>query len=402
MSTLTRQCILLILKKSLLLALCFGGISELYAQDIFKIRPYMLLHTNQQLILNFQLNQDENLKIEDGQRNFAPQIFKKNQQYQIELSKAKCGEDKEIRILRPASSRESSGELIFEKRIEKRVCTTNDMSKQKNSDEFIFGFISDTQEFEDRHNEVARVIAHHHSLAPLEFIVNGGDVVQTGDDENEWFKYFTGGKAYLMDIPQIAAIGNHDYRGHYQLEMPPLFKKYMRWQNADAFGNLFYEFENFNLIVFNSNFQLAFGSKERVLLEWIERKIVESKRNNKTVIMATHFPAYSSSLNKYTTESVIKIQQYLVPVIEKHKVPLLLSGHTHMFERSMKNNVHYLVAGPAGGRPNSPSDKNPYKVAFDEKALTFTKVSVTKSRIELTTYNEANIVIDRVEIPLRN
>lgn len=378
-------------------------IADTNAQDSFKIRPYMLMHTNQQLLLNFQLKKDETLSIEDENKSFMPRLFKKDQQYQVELSKAKCGEEKEVRIFRPNAGKNTGsnrGTMVFEKRLPKTECSLKEAGEKNSDDEFVFGFISDTQEFEDRHNEVARVIAHHHSLSPLQFIVNGGDVVQTGNDENEWYKYFVGGKAYLMDIPQIAAIGNHDYRGYYQIEMPPLFKKYMRWENADPYGNLFYEFNNFTLIVFNSNFQISVGSKEKLILEWIERKIAESKSKNKPVIMATHFPAYSSSLNRYTAEGVIKIRQYLVPVMEKYGVPLLLSGHTHMFERSLKNNVHYLVAGPAGGRPNSPSDKNPYKVIIDEKALTFTKVTVSKSKIQLDTYNEANLIIDQVTIPL--
>lgn len=379
-------------------------IADSNAQVSFKIKPYMLMHTNQQLLLNFQLQNDETLSIEDDRSAFLPRLFKKNHQYQVELSKAKCGEEKEIRIFRPnqgPASDANRGTLIFQKKMPKVECANKDNLSANSEDEFVFGFISDTQEYEDRHNEVARVIAHHHSLSPLQFIVNGGDVVQTGDDEKEWYKYFEGGKAYLMDIPQIAAIGNHDYRGHYKIEMPPLFKKYMRWENADPYGNLYYEFNHFNLIVFNSNFQISIGSKEKVILEWIERKIVESKNKGKPVIMATHFPAYSSSLNRYTAEGVYKIREYLVPVMEKYGVPLLLSGHTHMFERSFKNNVHYLVAGPAGGRPNSPSDKNPYKVVFDEKALTFTKITVSKAKIQIDTYNEANIIIDQVTIPLK-
>ena len=379
-----------------------ANIADLKAQDSFKIRPYMLMHTNQQILLSFQLNKDETLTIEDETKSFMPRLFKKDQQYQVEINRAKCGEEKEIRIYRPKNAPtngEPVKELVFENRLPKIECKTND-NFADDDEEMVFGFISDTQEFEKRHQEVAKVIAHHHSISPLRFIVNGGDVVQTGDDEKEWFKYFNGGKEYLMDIPQIAAIGNHDYRGQYQIEMPKLFKKYMRWENADKFGNLFYEFNNFNLIVFNSNFQISLGSKEKVILEWVERKIAESKIKNKPVIMATHFPAYSSSLNKYTAEGVIKIRQFLVPVMEKYGVPLLLSGHTHMYERSLKNNIHYIVAGPAGGKANTASDENPFKIILDEKSLTFTKLRVSKTKILVETFNESNILIDQVSIPL--
>lgn len=87
-------------------------------------------------------------------------------------------------------------------------------------------------------------------------------------------------------------------------------------------------------------------------------------------------------------------------MLEKYKVPLLLSGHTHMYERSLKNGVNYVVAGPAGGKPNKPSDKNPYKVAFDQNALTFTKIKISNKLIFIETYNEENRLIDSTTISL--
>lgn len=397
MSLLTRNSLQTIARLIFLLFVLISvHIADTNARELFKISPYLLLHSNQHLLLNFQLNDDQELIIEDETKTYSSQTFYKNQQYQIELSKANCGSDKEIRIYRKLKNANGEkGDILFNKRFPVVEC-----KKSNTDEEFVFGFISDTQEYEDRHNEVARIIAHHHSLSPLQFIVNGGDVVQNGDEEDEWFKYFQGGKAYLMDIPQIAAIGNHDYRGFARITLPPLFKKYMRWENADPYGNIAYEFNNFSLLVFNSNFQISIGAAEKVLWEWIERHIVEAKKKNKPVIIATHFPAYSSSLNRYTAEGVAKIRRTLVPMLEKYKVPLLLSGHTHMYERSFKDNVHYVVAGPAGGRPNSPSDKNPYKVFGDSKALTFTKLIVSKKQISIETFNEANLLIDQLTIPL--
>lgn len=380
----------------MILAILVALISHADAGTLFKIAPYTLVHTNKNFLLNFQLNEDAELSIEDGEKSFSPSKYLKNQQYQVELSPSLCGEEKEIRITRKTANALKS-DVVFERKLPKADCP-NAVSNY--NDEFVFGFISDTQEFEDRHHEVAKVIAHHHALEPIRFIVNGGDVVQTGDDENEWFKYFSGGSAYLLDIPQIAAIGNHDYRGNPRIAIPPLFKKYMRWDGAEQYGNLFYEFKKFNLIIFNSNLHISLGQIEKTFWQWIEDKIITSKNQNKPVIIATHFPAYSSSLNRFTAEGVIKIRSTLVPMLEKYKVPLLLSGHTHMYERSFKNGVNYVVAGPAGGKPNKPSDKNPYKIAFDQNALTFTKIKISNKLLFIETYNEENRLIDSTTINL--
>ena len=70
-----------------------------------------------------------------------------------------------------------------------------------NSDEpFVFVFISDTQQFRDRHEDIAKTIAYHHAVEPLQFLIYGGDVVQEGAIEQDWIDFFLGGKLYLMDI----------------------------------------------------------------------------------------------------------------------------------------------------------------------------------------------------------
>ncbi len=379
--------------KNLLIASLMLTTLNSWSSELFKISPYTLVHTNNKLILNFELKSDSKLSIHEGESKTKEGQFNKDQLYKIELRSPICEEKIELKI-----KDNSKNITVFEKKFANLNC-----KNQIDNEDEVFGFISDTQEFAERHSLVAKVIADHHSKETLQFLVNGGDVVQDGSDINEWYKYFASGTNYLMDIPQIAVIGNHDYRGNgLDLTVPKLFQKFMRWDGSDKFGNMFFKFKNFNLIAFNSNFQISFGSIEGEFWKWIEARIIESKLDNKPVIIATHFPAYSSSLNRYTAEGVIKIQRTLVPMMEKYKVPLLLSGHTHMYERSFKSGVHYLVAGPAGGKANKPSFGNDYKVTFDENALTFTKLKVSKEKITAETYNESNVLIDSFEINLKN
>jgi len=42
------------------------GTAQSFSADIFRISPYSLKHTNGHLLLNFHLNNDKNLEIEDG------------------------------------------------------------------------------------------------------------------------------------------------------------------------------------------------------------------------------------------------------------------------------------------------------------------------------------------------
>lgn len=374
---------------SLLLALSFSTLA--FSEDIFRVAPYMLRHTNGHILLNFQTNSDQSFTIEDNGEIKRSFTYKKNQQYKLELSSVACGQTKEIKI-KSATTKE----VFYQNTLPPAPC-----KKLTEETPFVFGFISDTQQFRDRHEDIAKTIATQHSIEPLQFLINGGDVVQTGNLEQDWIDYFLGGKLYLMSIPQIAAIGNHDYRGNDGSLIPKYFQQFMRWNGSDKFGNLFFDFPTFQLLILNSNFsQFSFLEEDQVW-NWLEDKMIDAEKKKKPLIIATHFPAFSSSLNRFSSLTVMKLRNVLAPLAERYKVPLILSGHTHMYERSFKSGIHYLVAGPAGGRPNTPSYTNEYMQFFDKDSLTFTKIKLFKKVFYIETFNQDNKLIDKIDINLK-
>lgn len=222
----------MILKTLVLIGLLFSTHPSFSASNdnIFRVAPYTLKHTNGNLLLNFQTNEDQRLIIEDnGQRKYAF-IYKRNEQYKVELKSVPCGEIKEFKILDATTEN-----VLYQNTQPPAPC--NGLTA---SEPFVFGFISDTQQFLERHVDIAKIIAHQNSIEPMQFLINGGDVVQEGDQESDWINYFIGGKSYLMDIPQIAAIGNHDYRGSKGNKIPEYFQQFMRWEGSDKTGNLFF------------------------------------------------------------------------------------------------------------------------------------------------------------------
>ena len=378
------------LKCILALALSVG-INHSFGQELFKVAPYMLRHTNGQLLLNMSLMTDKKLIIEDGEKVVVAREFKKDELYKIEMGSNACDVNKELRIKDAGTN-----DVIYSKSFQNTGCSSDNIAP-----DFACGFISDTQEFRVRHEAIAKVIAYHHALEPLQFLINGGDVVQDGQkDENQWIEYFKGGSAYLMDIPQIAAIGNHDYRGHSGPGIPNFFQKYMRWPGSSDTGNLFFDMPGFQLVIWNSNANDIADSVEREMWKWLEEKMQAAQKAKIPLIVATHFPVYSSSMNKFTSLSVIRLRMYLVPLAQKYGVKLILSGHTHMYERSFKDGVNYLVAGPAGGKSNKPSGKNPYVQKIDPFALTFTKIKYSNKTLLIETFNQENALIDKLLINL--
>jgi predicted MPP superfamily phosphohydrolase len=362
-----------------------------FAQDFFKVAPYTLRHTNGHLILNMDLNVDKKFIIEDGVKVIPEQTYKKDEHYQIELSLAGCNVTKDLRI-KDAETKK----IIFSKNFEQPACAST-----KDETEYAFGFISDTQQDSNRHTAIAKVIAYHNSIEPLQFLINGGDIVQNGTIEDEWIQYFKGGQAYLMDVPQIAAIGNHDYRGNETKTLPQYFQKYLRWNGADANGNLFFEMPGFQLVIWNSNTPEFTSEQEKSMWAWLEGKMKAAQKSKTPFIMATHYPVYSSSLSRFVNTGTMKLRKNLIPLAEKYGVKLVLGGHTHMYERSLKSGVHYLVAGPAGGRPATKIIyHNEYSQMMDKEALTFTKIKYTHKKFNIETYNQDNALIDQLTLNL--
>jgi hypothetical protein len=97
-------------------------------------------------------------------------------------------------------------------------------------------------------------------------------------------------------------------------------------------------------------------------------------------IVYHHRPAYSSGQHG-STEGV---QRVFVPLFEKHRVPLVLAGHDHNYERSKPlNGVTYVVtgAGGVGTRPVGHSDFT----AFSESVCHFVYITIAGDTLTMHT-----------------
>lgn len=372
-------------------------VNSLHA-EVFKIRPYTLIKEDGEVLINFAVKSDLELVLERENPHekflFEDIIkkFKKETLHKVSLIKRECGQSLNVKIYTQKKEK-----LLYNGLLKGTPCLV-----EKDIGVFRFGFVSDTQEYKHRHEQISNVILQHAKNKDLQFILNGGDVVQTGDNENEWQEFFEVGSKYLEKIPLIAAIGNHDYRKNNNKDgiIPDLFKKYLRWSDVNELGNLAFDFHSFKLIVFNSNFFRLNRKQEKSQWKWLEEHLWSSKVLGQPVILATHYPIFSSSNNKFFSMSVRKLRKHLVPLVEKYDVKIVLSGHTHMYERSLKSGVNYIVAGPAGGRVNSPSGKNKYSQFLDYNSLTYTELEIINGWLTVKTYNQNNNMIDSLRVDL--
>ncbi|GAB4415495.1 MAG: hypothetical protein OHK0056_23170 [Bacteriovoracaceae bacterium] len=364
-----------------------------YASD-FSIQPYILQTQDQRVILRYQLANSKNIIAEQTEGFKSDVLFEgevqANKLESISSKVMECGESIKLEI----KDKETS-HLLFSKNLEGPACPD-----QKVLRPFIFGFISDTQEFDVRHQAIAKVIEQKLNENQTQFILNTGDIVQEGHEEKEWIQFLNTGNIYMGKVPLITAIGNHDFRGTKGKNViPKLFKKYLRWNDDDQ-GDMVFDFEQFRLMVFNSNYFKLTRKAEKKQLEWMIEQFEEARRLKVPMIVSMHYPIFSSSLNKFTSGSVIKMRRRLEPLFREYGIKLVLSGHTHMYERSYKDGVHYVVAGPAGGRINSPSFKNKYKKFINPDILTYTEFKIHDGILQMKTWDEAFNLVDSIMFKL--
>jgi phosphodiesterase/alkaline phosphatase D-like protein len=80
------------------------------------------------------------------------------------------------------------------------------------------------------------------------------------------------------------------------------------------------------------------------MLNWLKSDLARNTRQ--WLIVALHHPPYSkgthnSDSRKDSAGRMVKIRQNVLPILEAAAVDLVLSGHSHMYERSHLMDCHY-------------------------------------------------------------
>lgn len=206
---------------------------------------------------------------------------------------------------------------------------------------FSFLAISDTQESAlgmHHHNRVARALARYKDDA--RFIINGGDVANYGQEQDSWDLFFKCARPYSPCIPFAFTLGNHDDMGSNQ----PMYRKYFSFN--DPGEPLYYSF-NYSMLHFVS-IPIPWGNPSEFtkfgFMNWLEDDLNKSK-DMKYKLVTFHCPLLSSGFfgrNRFLEEN-------LHPLLDEYNVTLVISGHSHHYERCYMDGITYMVAAGGGG-----------------------------------------------------
>lgn len=210
---------------------------------------------------------------------------------------------------------------------------------------FRFAVYGDTRSNPEDHAAVCKGILASESR----FVIHTGDFVRRGTDYAGWgVEYFKPAAAMLRNIPLFPCLGNHEDNAdwyYYFFDTP---------EGGGDHGERWYGFDygNAHFAVVDTDTDFSPGSPQYA---WLEEDLRSTQAD--WVFVVHHHPAYSSGPHGGT----VAVQEHLVPLYEARSVAAVFQGHDHIYERSYKDGVYYIVTGGGGApRYDCKQEPNPY------------------------------------------
>ncbi|BBE30156.1 hypothetical protein OSSY52_02970 [Tepiditoga spiralis] len=208
---------------------------------------------------------------------------------------------------------------------------------------FVFDVYGDTRSYEKKHKEV--VISM--SKTNPDFVINTGDLVEKGNYEKDWIKFFWALEPLAPYTAYYPTLGNHEYNNifYYRaFDLPNGGGDYnRRWYSFD-YGSVHFTMIDSNI----SPNDTAFKAQ----INWLKNDLNSTNKTFKIVFF--HHPFWTTSQqygpmaeNKEDGNELIK---YWMPIFKQYEVDAVMNGHIHAYERYEKDGIVFITTG-GGGAP---------------------------------------------------
>lgn len=166
--------------------------------------------------------------------------------------------------------------------------------------------------------------------AEAKFVVVSGDLVDGGDDADDWKAWREITKDLRAKSAYLAAPGNHDVSRDGAFERELGLKK--TWSEK-RIGDL-------HVFLLDSNEYFAEAEQR----EWFEKAAAASDAKHK--IAAFHHPPFS--LDKFGEFEQKPVRERMHPLLVKHGFCAAFCGHHHSFYATRRDGVRYVVTAGGG------------------------------------------------------
>ena len=236
-------------------------------------------------------------------------------------------------------------------------------------------------------------------LEDAAFTVGVGDLVVDAYFKRPWEEFFDLGAPLFASTPVFFMGGNHDYDDCFEDLTSVYFNRYARLDQRPFYS---WTVANCRFIALDPNIQFPTGIDEgseqhRWLIDELNS---EEWRAAEWRIVFIHQPPFGRGWTDYAGDRPIR--ELLEPLIAKHKIDFVVSGHIHDYERLTKtydgHSCTYLVVGGAGG---ALEDGVPNPEPVMDKVVArhhYGKFTVEKHRMLFEAFHTDTTILDRYEI----
>ena len=138
--------------------------------------------------------------------------------------------------------------------------------------------------------------------------------------------------------------GNHEYQGEMGLEAD-YFEIFSFPKNGEAGGlasntERYYSFDYGNIHIVSLDSHEEDRSPGSPMLTWLENDLAATTQD--WVVVIFHHPPYSKGSHDSDVQcQLVQMRENVVPICESYSVDLVLTGHSHAYERSKLIHGHY-------------------------------------------------------------
>lgn len=210
-------------------------------------------------------------------------------------------------------------------------------------------------------------------------VFHTGDLVENGLISDQWTTF----NSITSDLTKIAkfypALGNHENNS-------PLYFDNFNLPNNERWYSV--ETDSLCFIILDSNSDCSISSEQYL---WLENKLQNISEHTKFIIAIFHHPPFSTGTHD---EDEKGLRQSIVPLFEEYGVDIVFNGHDHNYERSLYNNIYYIVSGGGGAPLRDQARTSQYSQLF-LKTYHFCKLTLIDNKLIVEVYDIDSNLIDQ-------
>lgn len=230
------------------------------------------------------------------------------------------------------------------------------------------------------HQRVCRHMLREHP----EFAIHTGDLVDDGRQQEQWDVFFGAARELIAQVPLFVTLGNHEH------EAPPFFDLFVLPGNEVYYS---YDYGDVHFVSLQNSGPDIYERDQQ--LAWLDRDLA-AHGGARFLVAIMHRPPYTTGWAGMRALD----REFIVPILEKHRVSLVLSGHDHGYQRNVVNGMTYVVTAGAGAFRYGFWRREPW-VVTRRVSYNYCIADVTPSEMRFRVYGLNGEVLDDFVLPGR-